>query len=202
MTRTGKIARSPRNIRDELHRRLDNGEPGVHLVEWLNSLPEVQQVLKTYFGGHEITEKNLSDWKTNGYLDWQGQQESLATARELKAKASELTAESDGDLTESLATIVAAGYAAALDGWNGEITDEIRRKLRGLKAITREVLRLERMNIQREWLSLGYRRYEDSKRSDEKAALHFCLDETRDYPEVQKLFEQAFDAFRKARTKS
>ena len=70
------------------------------------------------------------------------------------------------------------------------------------RRITREVLRLERMNIQREWLSLGHHRYEDSKRSAEKKAMHFCLDETQDYPEVQKLFEQAFAAFRKARAKS
>lgn len=201
MTRIGKIARLPRSTRDELNHRLDNGEPGVHLVEWLNSLPEVQQVLKTHFDGHEITEKNLSDWKANGYLDWQGQQESLTIARELKAKASELATESDGDLTESLATVVAACYAAALDGCNGEITDEIRRKLRGLKGLTREVLRLERMKIQREWLTLGHRRYEDSKRSAETKAMQFCLDETHEYPEVQELFKQAFAALEKATAK-
>ena len=195
----------PRNIRDELDRRLDNGEPGVRLVEWLNSLPEVQQVLETCFAGHQITEKNLSDWKANGHLDWQGQQQTLAVTRELKAKAVELSTESDGNLTESLATVVAACYAAALDGWNGEITDEMRRKLRGLKGITREVLCLERMKIQREWLALGakasdlnHRRYDDSKRSAEQSALQFCLDATRDYPEVQKLFKQAFDALEKA----
>jgi hypothetical protein len=38
MTRTGKIARLPRELRDELNRRLREGEPGIRLVEWLNSL--------------------------------------------------------------------------------------------------------------------------------------------------------------------
>lgn len=209
MTRTGKIARLPRNIRDELNRRLDNGEPGVRLVEWLNSLPEVQQVIKDYFDDREITEKNLSDWKANGFLDWKGQQESLAIARELKAKASELTAESGGNLTESLATIVAACYAAALDGWNGQITDDMRRKLRGLKGITREVLRLERMKIQREWLALGakasdlkQRRYEDTKREQGENALRICLQDSKEFPEVMALFEQTFQALEKARANS
>jgi len=199
MTRTGKISRLPRHIRDQLCRRLDDGEPGVALVEWLNSLPDVQLVLKTHFQSHAITEKNLSDWKANGYLDWQGQQQSLAVAREVKAKAVELTTESDGDLTKSLVTIVAACYAAALDGCNGEITDEMRHKLRGMKGISREVLRLERMNIQREWLDLGQRRYQDSKNSTGEKAMQFCLDETDDYPEAKEAFTQAFAVFFKAR---
>ena len=39
MTRNGKIARLPRAIRDELSRRLQDGEPGKHLVQWLNWNP-------------------------------------------------------------------------------------------------------------------------------------------------------------------
>ncbi len=45
---------------------------------------------------------------------------------------------------------------------------------------------------------LNERRYEDSKRSDEEKAMQFCLDATRDYPEVQELFKQAFAALEKA----
>lgn len=44
MTRNGKIARLPREIREELNRRLDDGEQGVRLVEWLNGLPEVKRI--------------------------------------------------------------------------------------------------------------------------------------------------------------
>ncbi len=42
MPNYGKIARLPRNVRDELNHSIDNGETGVRLVEWLNGLPEVQ----------------------------------------------------------------------------------------------------------------------------------------------------------------
>lgn len=48
-------------------------------------------------------------------------------------------------------------------------------------------------------VELSQRRYNDSRRSAEAKATRFCLDETRDYPEVQELFKQAFAAFRKAR---
>jgi len=70
MTRNGKIARLPRAIRDELNTRLADGESGVDLVRWLNSLPEVQKVLATYFGGRLINEPNLTEWKQGGFEDW------------------------------------------------------------------------------------------------------------------------------------
>jgi len=51
MTRLGKIARLPRGIREELNRRLADGEVGRSLLEWLNALPEVTTALAAHFGG-------------------------------------------------------------------------------------------------------------------------------------------------------
>jgi hypothetical protein len=76
MARNGKIARLPRNIRDQLNRRLDEGESGVRLVAWLNSLPEVQAVLDQDFEGRPINEQNLTEWRQGGYLVWARLQES------------------------------------------------------------------------------------------------------------------------------
>lgn len=213
MPKYGKIARLPRNIRDELNRRLDNGEMGARLVEWLNGLPEVKRVLETDFAGREITQQNLTKWKTYGYLDWQAQQEALTLTSELNANATELS----GDVTDSLAKVLAARYASALYGWNGEMTAEIRTQLRALRGISREVVRLrrsdqslERIKIEREWLdwdrqktgevlAFNQQRYHDSRRSAESKAMQFCLDETEGYPEVQEAFKQAFATFQKAR---
>ena len=69
MTRTGKIARLPRDIRNQLNRRLQDGEPGIRLVEWLNGLPDTQRVLASDFSGREISEQNLTEWKQNDYQD-------------------------------------------------------------------------------------------------------------------------------------
>jgi hypothetical protein len=63
MTRLGKIARLPREIREELNVRLQNGEVGRKLVEWLNGLPAAQAVLAANFGGRAISMQNLSEWK-------------------------------------------------------------------------------------------------------------------------------------------
>jgi hypothetical protein len=70
MTRCGKIARLPKEIREELNRRLDDGEPGVQLVEWLNGLAEVKKIVETDFEGEPISESNLTRWKNGGFVDW------------------------------------------------------------------------------------------------------------------------------------
>src|SRR5689334_18390557 len=105
MTRKGKIARLPRAVRDELNRRLQDGEPGTQLVAWLNELPQVKQVLEVQFDGRPITESNLSDHKAGGHQDWLTQQEEMELARELTADGEELAASTDGHglLTDHLA---------------------------------------------------------------------------------------------------
>src|ERR1039458_9199072 len=96
MTRTGKIARLPREIREQLNRRLQDGQPGTQLVAWLNALPEAQAMLEREFVGCSISEQNLSEWKQGGYRDWLARQEVLAQVRELAADAEELAGGTPG----------------------------------------------------------------------------------------------------------
>jgi len=45
MTRNGKIARLPQPIREQINRRLQDGQEGKRIVAWLNTLPEVAAVM-------------------------------------------------------------------------------------------------------------------------------------------------------------
>jgi hypothetical protein len=144
MTRTGKIARLPRELREQLNRRLHDGEPGTQLVVWLNSLPEAQAVLAREFGARAISEQNLSEWNQGGYRDWLARQDTLAQVRELVADAGELARATDGALVEHLATVLAARYAAALADWSGEPTAESRRQLRALRSLCQDIVELRR----------------------------------------------------------
>jgi hypothetical protein len=69
-TQVGKIGRLPKEIREQLNHRLENGEIGKELIRWLNSLPEVQKILADLFGGRAIREQNLSEWRKRGYVNW------------------------------------------------------------------------------------------------------------------------------------
>jgi hypothetical protein len=171
MANYGKIARLPRKIRDELNRRLDDGEAGVDLVAWLNQLPAVKKVLQQRFDNRPINEVNLTEWKNGGYLNWQAQQETIALAREFSAESDELADLCGSGLTERLKTVVAVRYAALLHGWNGEVTPEMRVKLRGMKGLSREIVRLrrcdrefERAQLEREALELRKQQTEEGIR--------------------------------------
>jgi len=90
MARIGKIARLPGDIRSQLNSRLQDGAEGRQIVRWLNSLPQVKEVLAENFDGHPISEQNLSDWRRGGYEEWLARQDILAQAAELADHRQEL----------------------------------------------------------------------------------------------------------------
>jgi hypothetical protein len=144
LTRNGKIARLPLAVRQELNRRLDDGEKGKTLVVWLNALPEVQAILAAEFGGRPISEQNLSEWKQGGYRDWVAQREALEVAERLGENATEWKADGRAPLTDLLALWVEARYAVATrrvaetggqEGW------------RLLREISGDIVKLRRAEI-------------------------------------------------------
>lgn len=148
MTRKGKIARLPRGIRDELNQRLDNGEQGVRLVEWLNGLPEVKKVLESDFEARPITDGNLAEWKNGGFLDWQAQQETVSLVQEMKADGKELAP--SAELAELFTTVLVTHYAAAVQRSNADPAEGPRERAKRLGKSLRDMARLRRYELTRE----------------------------------------------------
>lgn len=196
MTRTGKIARLPRALRDELNRRLADGEPGIRLVAWLNGLEPVRQILAQEFGGREISVQNLSEWKQGGFRDWLTRQESLNCARELAGDAAELTSAAGGSLADHLAVVLSARYAALVSGWNGELNEAFRRELRALRSLCQDIVELRRGDHFAERLRLEAGRLAAVNKAEELKALEAVLAEIKPWPEVQQAFQSAFALYR------
>ena len=196
MTRTGKIARMPREIREQLNRRLADGEPGIRLIEWLNGLPDTQKVLVADFGGRDISEQNLSEWRSGGHQDWLARQGMLACARELAADAGELAVASEGSLADHLAKVLSVRYAALMCGWNGELDDEFRRKLRALRTVCQDIVELRRGDHFAERLRLDLERFTEANKDDEIKALKAVFDEADQWPDVRLAFKNAFALYR------
>jgi hypothetical protein len=110
----GKIARLPHLLREQVHSRLRDGEPGNQIVAWLNSMPEVQAVLAAAFGGRPISPANLSQWRKQAHRDWLLQQAALGEASRFVADARELAQAGRGAVTDHLATFLTAEYAGAV----------------------------------------------------------------------------------------
>ena len=146
MKRTGKIARLPHQLRDQLNQRLHNGEPGVDLIKWLNSLPEVQAILAEHFAGVPISPQNLSEWNNGGFLDWLTTQELLEDAREFAANTAELPGFTDGHLADCLAHAITARYAVLLGKMplEGALNPDLLARFNLLHRLDRHVARLQR----------------------------------------------------------
>jgi hypothetical protein len=153
MTRRGKIARLPLDIREQVNRRLENGVEGKQIVEWLNSLPKVRALLKAEFDGQPVNEPNLSHWKTGGYRDWQEHQEALEATRQFVADAQELSRAASGDLAGKLAVCLAARLAVALRHLPSA-EEDAKGHLEGLRRLCAAVARMRKGDHDAEWLRI------------------------------------------------
>jgi hypothetical protein len=106
ITRTGKIGRCPPHIRDEVNRRLLNGEPASKILPWLNGQEVVLRILDEYFHEEPVTPQNLSEWRQGGFADWLKRRERLANLKELSAYAATLGEAAGGNATDGSAAIL------------------------------------------------------------------------------------------------
>lgn len=104
MTSTGKIARLPAAVREQLNQRLHDGEPAHTILPWLNGLAAVRAVLRRDFHSRPITPQNLSEWRRGGFALWRDEQASREAGGALPAQAppKNLTALADDVLSLAL----------------------------------------------------------------------------------------------------
>jgi hypothetical protein len=144
MARNGKIARLPRVVREALNRRLEDGEPGPALLDWLNALLEAKAVLAREFAGRPVSAQNLSEWRHGGFAEWPRHQDARGWVRSLSEQAGELAEEADGvPLADQLAGPVAVALGRRLGDLMAaeSLGPEERRELLGL---ARELAQLRR----------------------------------------------------------
>lgn len=104
-TRTGKLARLPADIREQVNQRLHAGEPAAGILAWLHQQESVLRILDEHFGETPITPQNLSEWRQGGYQDWLQRREKVLRVAELASHAARI-AEANGDLMTAPAAIV------------------------------------------------------------------------------------------------
>ncbi len=109
--RTGKIARLPAVLREEVDRRLNDRQNGPEVLGWLNALPEVRAVLDTQFGGRPVSSQNLSYWRQGGHQDWQEERQVQAVAKNVTGM---VMRHADADGGNGLATGMAATLGMVL----------------------------------------------------------------------------------------
>jgi hypothetical protein len=145
MARIGKIGRLPRAVRIQLNYRLQDGQEGKQIVQWLNTLPQVKEVVAERFNGRPVSEQNLSDWRQGGYEEWLAYQDLVAQAGELAANRRGLEAAAPGQSpADLLAAAVSFRYGAILAGQGLELDEKSLVQLRALGHVCQAVVKLRR----------------------------------------------------------
>ena len=142
MTSTGKIARLPKHIRDQLNQRLEDGQTAEDILPWLNRLPECKKMLAEKFGSRPITPQNLSQWKNGGYQTWLRVQQACEQARLLSEQDDAFIAKDGLTIADRLGVLVAAQLLADFQTLDN-IPDADQRWKR-FQNIVRELSRLRR----------------------------------------------------------
>ena len=157
MTSIGKIARLPLNIREEVNQRLQNGETGRTILEWLNALPSVQAVLASQFGGIPVSHQNLTNWRQGGYQDWLKQQACSNVVSELAQFAEEVAPNAGGPaLANQLNTVLMADLATPVLQAEHQPADpeekfaQLKKVLHTVSKVRRDDYRAGRLALDRE----------------------------------------------------
>src|SRR5208282_1032633 len=171
MTRHGKIARLPHPMREQINRRLQNGEANKQTAEWLDTLPEVRSLLEAEFEGQPISEVNLSNWKLGGYRDWEAQQEALEAVRRFGADAAEINQATGGQLADHLALCMTARIAVALQRASSG-GDDPAGQLQRLRQLCGDLVALRKGDQNAQWLRIERQKLQmaGEKNAGEQAA--------------------------------
>ncbi len=104
--RTGKIARMPVAIRNDVNRRLFENESGARIVAWINDQPEALKILDDYFGEEPVTPQNLSEWRKGGFQDWLRRREEVERIKDLSEYCLRLGDAAGGSISDGSAAIL------------------------------------------------------------------------------------------------
>jgi hypothetical protein len=154
---TGKISRLPQSIQDQLNTRLDNGEKGKPLLNWLNALPEAKTMLAADFEGQPISRQNLYEWTQRGFRTWKMRQTAFEFAASQQSDDTALQLTLSDTLTEKLVHWMAFRYAAAAHTLSPTDTDPDA-ELRRLRSFCADIVALRRGDLSAGRLALEQRR--------------------------------------------
>lgn len=152
-----------------MNRRLEDGEPGPQLLAWLNANPVAQEILVRDFGRREISEQNLSEWRQDGFKDWQRHQEACDHVRRLADCAEALGEVAEGShITDRLATVFAVELFKLIEHRLEQGGDE-QERIRCLREGLREIRLLRRGDHNAMRLQMELERWERQReREDEE----------------------------------
>lgn len=195
ITRNGRIARLPSDLRQQLNRRLESDEPAAGVLAWLNAQPAEQPNPTAESGPPAFALKDLAEWQATGFCDWRIQAEAREQASQLHAEVAELKQAGEEPLSDALAQFLAAQYVLATRAAIRQAAGEPL-PLSTLRVLCADVVSLrrgdhqvERLRLERDRLVLEERDFELRQSSKIHLALDALCQEIKGNPAARAAFE-------------
>jgi hypothetical protein len=162
----GKIARLPGAVREQVCKRLHDGQSARKILPWLNALPEVQAVLAAEFEGVPVSDQNLSAWRSTGYADYLRRVERVERTRELAKYAAEVSRANGASIADGAASIASGKLLELLEAVD-EATGDAKLDPEALVNISRALAALR--GSEQKDVSLGLEKIKVSQKGEELA---------------------------------
>ncbi|HXB59800.1 MAG TPA: hypothetical protein VNU95_09555 [Candidatus Acidoferrales bacterium] len=120
---TGKIARLPGDLREQINQRIFDGHSDPEILPWLNEFPVVKEMLAAKFKGQPITKQNMSNWRERGYQRWLDEKQNVISVENLGNYADRLTRAGAGRLAPAAAAVASGKLIQFLDTTDPTQTD-------------------------------------------------------------------------------
>lgn len=159
----GKVARLPYEVREELCRRMRDGQPGSALIAWLKTAAPQAGA---------ISHQNLSNWRLGGYKTWSAHQEkcdairaqSETIRRELEAGGLSVLDKLICDVAGAFTDVEPVAAARAIAALRNAVTQSERARVDAKRAdIAESQARLSRDKFQRDTCELFLRWFKDER---------------------------------------
>lgn len=166
----GKIGRLPFKLRQELNRRMRDGQPDAAILEWLNGLEEARAAIAgSGYGGPGktravVTPQNLSEYRGGRYQDWVAEEERVAGIQTLAELSLRMAEAAGGNVSESAVRITAGKLMQVLESATADDAERMAKALTGLSmaetAAARARIDRDRLDVQRDSLALDERKFQ------------------------------------------
>jgi hypothetical protein len=136
--RVGKIAHLPAEIREQINRRLYDGQTGKQIIRWLKT--QMHEVASA-----DISDSNISQWRQGGYQDWLKDEAQVTRTRQRAELAMRLAKAAGGSVSQSVCAQLAGRIDEKLDCLSDEDIEKMKPLLDTLNEA--EKMRLKRIEV-------------------------------------------------------
>lgn len=168
MCRYGKIARLPKNTRDDINLCLRDGRPAEDILKWVNEDPNCRRILAKEFDSRPITKQNLSQWKHGGYQAWLRLQHICEQVQSLREQPDDLDANLfDKSIADRIAMLLSVQLLNATQQL--ETIKDPKERWEQLKDLLHELHRLRREDHHGDRARLALEQWEVKRSQQEDA---------------------------------